>query len=365
MHKKMPLVRRKEKAEKETPYARRKCRKQEKLIRAQWRDMQRKYRSRMKEKEEESVAYTNLPPPGAQAGGRVPPPAPQALQAIVNMIKAKRQEDSMQAGSGRIHQFDMEEGTLTTAQEALVAPGNPTVFGHPTQIIIAGPTKTGKTTLTKRLLQEKDHVLPGAEKVVWYYRIEDSVASLKKEFPGVEFIQGFPSIANYKKLNDGVGRLVILDDMQDAALDTKQYKDLIEFFSWISHHKKVSIIFLVQDFHLSKNMTRLANQSENVIVMCNGSAQYQMGKIATKLFGPKNQDFINWSVHHARQNSKYAYLVFATGSETPECQRLKTKIFPGEENTFYIPKDTVKSKDYLKLKYGSSGEDEALRDSKI
>ena len=63
-------------------------------------------------------------------------------------------------------------------------------FSHPTTIMIAGPTFSGKMTFLKRLLHE-DMIEPPPERIIWIYKEkgdESEFARLKQEFPHVEFL---------------------------------------------------------------------------------------------------------------------------------------------------------------------------------
>ena len=62
-------------------------------------------------------------------------------------------------------------------------------FQHPTTILIAGPTLSGKTTFVKRLILS-EMIQPPPERIIWFYKEKDDEAemdSMRREFPNVQF----------------------------------------------------------------------------------------------------------------------------------------------------------------------------------
>ena len=337
---KMALVRHHQQ-KKSDNYMRQKCKIQAALLWKKWRLDKRKHRAKKKK------AYTHIPPP-VQTGGSdmlpPPPPTPEDLQAIARHV----QETQQLGGSPK----SMEAGTTVTQNEVIISPGHPTVFSHPTQIIITGPTKAGKTTLTTQILSNRDVMFPDPplQEIYWFYSMEPSVSQARKDLPGVNFIQGQPTFEKLNSLDKRIPKLVVLDDMMDMTDKKGTFEELKKVFTALSHHGNMSLMFLVQDLYVNKNMTRLANQAENVLAMCNGAATYQLGKLANKLFGPGHEPFIRWAVSDVKSHSKYGYLLLSTAAGLPECYKVRSRILPGDQNAFYIKRGSLKTEEYLELK---------------
>ena len=155
-----------------------------------------------------------------------------------------------------------------------------------------------------------------------------------------------------ESLDKSIPKLVILDDMMEMTDKKATFEELKKVFTALSHHGNMSVIFIVQDLYVNKNMTRLANQSENILAMCNGSAAYQLPKLANRLFGPGHEPFIRWAISDVRAHSNFGYLLLSTAAALPECYKVRTKILPGEKNTFYIKAGSTKSEAYQELKDG-------------
>ena len=334
----MPLVRH----HKDSPYIREKCRIQTKLIRKKWRQEKNAYRQKRRLKH-----YTHIPPPTTegQEGAGMVPPSPQDMSAIVEYVKRN------QLGGSVKH---MEVGTLVPHNEIIKCHGKPTVFNHPTQIIITGPTKAGKTTLAIQILSNRDVMLPGLQEIYWFYTMESSTTKAREHLPGVNFVQGFPTLEKLESLDTTIPKLIVLDDMQEMTDKKATFEDLKKLFTAVSHHCNISLIFIVQDIYVNKNMTRLANQAENLLAMCNGAACYQIPKLGNKLFGSGHEHFIRWAISDVKANSSHGYLLLSTGAEVLDCYKVRSKILPQDYNTFYIKKGTPKTEAYQSLKEDAS-----------
>ena len=62
-------------------------------------------------------------------------------------------------------------------------------FQHPTTILIAGPTLSGKTTFVKRVISN-EMIQPPPERIIWFYKEKDDeveMDSMRREFPYVQF----------------------------------------------------------------------------------------------------------------------------------------------------------------------------------
>ena len=77
---------------------------------------------------------------------------------------------------------------------------------------------------------------------------------------GVNFIHGQPSIDKLEDMDPSIPKLVILDDMMDMTDKKATFEELKRLFTAVSHHGNKSVIFIIQDLYMNKNMTRLANQ---------------------------------------------------------------------------------------------------------
>lgn len=345
-------------------YNDRKTKMQTKLIRKKWREDKQQYRRKKRES-----GFTHLaPPPISQLGAGLEhvPPAPQDLLKIAAHVKKTVGTETPAAApppssappttSHAPQQLggskeEMEKSTVTPHDEVITCRELPTVFRHPTQIIVSGPTKAGKTTLVTQILANRDAMFnPPLGEIYWFYSMEMSVQKPQEQLPGVHFVQGEPSIEKLEAMDPSVPKLIVLDDLMHMVETKLGFESLKKLFTAISHHCNMSVIFIVQDLYVSRNMCRLANQSENTIVMTNGSACYQIKNLAQKLFGPGHGPFITWCVAHAKSQSSHGYLLLSTGAAIPDSHRVTSFILPSDKNRFYVKKGTFKDPSYQRLR---------------
>lgn len=225
-----------------------------------------------------------------------------------------------------------------------------TVFKHPTQMLIGGPTKSGKTTLLMRLLRERGQMFSHPfEKIYWFYKMENSIRQARQEFPEINYVEGHVSNKFVEGLDIDSHKMLIMDDMQELVANSKSLEALMNIFTRDSHHKNLTVIFLVQDLFM-KNMHKVARQCENVIAMSNGSSGSNIMNMGRRQFGPGTAPFIKWALTQVRLQSTHGYLCLSSGAGISPCESCKTFIFPGEPNTFFVAKGTPQDRTYIALK---------------
>lgn len=331
-----------------------------KLIRAQWAHRQKNYRTMQKNKKamtpaEPLKAFTSIPPPIQQGSGKTPttsestfiPPAPSDLVAIVNYVKENNLDNEVKQVGG--------SGVEVPSHEIISIPQGDRfkVFEQPTQMIVAGPTKSGKTTLVTRIIKNKNIMFnPPPEEVYWFYTMDKSIEPVRKELDDdVIFIRG---VATYSflenKVCDGRPKIVVLDDMQSETRGAASFTQISNMFTRLSHHGNVTIIMLVQNMYLNKNMREITNQCENIIVMANGSSGHQMQHFATQQLGTKSSDFLRkFVLKNVKLWSSHGYFLISNGANDG-VDKIRTGIFPGEKNTIFVQQGSITDKQYHELR---------------
>ena len=117
---------------------------------------------------------------------------------------------------------------------------------HPFTSLICGATQSGKTFFVKKLLQSNSPVIePAQTRIVWcygeYQSAYDDMAKTVK--PNITFIQGIP-LELYETFQPGENNLPIIDDLMSESGSDKQVTDL---FTNGSHHRNLSIIYILQN----------------------------------------------------------------------------------------------------------------------
>ena len=199
---------------------------------------------------------------------------------------------------------------------------------HPFTCIIAGPTCSGKTFLVRSIITEKA-VDPTPDKVVWLYA-EDQ--PLYKDLD-VEFIQGIPDDLE-SRFDGKTPTLVIIDDLMTQLHSDER---LTRLFTVGSHHRNLSVIFIVQNlFHQGREMRNLSLNSHYLILFKNPRDRFQVSVLARQMY-PGNSKFVEEAYNDATRGA-YGYLFLDLKPNTQEEFRIRTGILPSDVQHVYMPK---------------------------
>ena len=205
-------------------------------------------------------------------------------------------------------------------------------FVHPSTILVSGPTGCGKTRfVSKMILKNMFDRMP--RRIIWVYSewqsLYDEVKLLRSE---IEFQHGL-SDQLYDSLDANIRNLVILDDQLSHAGDSKM---LSRLFTEGSHHRNLSIIYIVQNlFDKGKSHRTVSLNAQYIVLFKNPRDKSQIVTLGRQMF-PRDVAFLSDSFEDAT-TEPYGYLLIDLRPETPEEFRLRTSIFQGEESIAYIP----------------------------
>ena len=123
---------------------------------------------------------------------------------------------------------------------------------HPFTCIVAGCTQSSKTVWVKSLQENAQKtIIPPPQRIIWCYgQWQPSYFDMLRTMPGIEFNKGIPEDIDKVDYFDVSQRnLIVLDDVMAQSSKDKRIADL---FTKGSHHRNVSIIYIVQNiFHQS------------------------------------------------------------------------------------------------------------------
>ena len=200
-------------------------------------------------------------------------------------------------------------------------------FKHPFTCIISGPSQSGKSVFTFRLISEAtEQITPPPEKIMYCYGEYQPVFD---EFPQVHFHEGLPD----NSLFDGKERtLLILDDLMSEAGE-----GVSNIFTKLSHHRNVSVIFLTQNmFYKSSHSRTMSLNSHYLVLFKNPRDALQVATLARQMY-PGNSKFLIEAFKMATEEP-YGYLLIDLKAETLENYRLRSNIFKGETQYIYVKK---------------------------
>lgn len=206
-------------------------------------------------------------------------------------------------------------------------------FQHPTTILIGGPTQCGKTQFVWNVLRNK-MIDPWPERIIWVYgEWQDSFERNQLLFPNIEFMQDFTQ-DTYNSLDRKVRNLVVLDDKME---DMGKSHVLANLFTKGSHHKNLTVIFIVQNvYHKGPFMRTTSLNSHYIVAFKNPRDSSQFGVLARQ-FNIKKASALQ-QVFEDATSHPHGYLLLDFHPQTPEEFRIRTKIFPekpGEKSIVY------------------------------
>ncbi len=202
-------------------------------------------------------------------------------------------------------------------------------FNHPCTIIVAGPTKAGKTCLVRNFVLNCNAMFsPPPGEILWCYSQWQPLYNDLVKY--AKFVQGLPDLSELKK-NCNQSKLLILDDlMQDV-----QKKSLAQLFTQGCHHWNITCIHIVQNLFYGGLRTSRVN-AQYIILMKNPSDKLQAMNLAKQIVPGKVSYFLESYEEACTQ--PYGYLVIDLSQDTPEYLKLRTNIFPGQTQIAYVPK---------------------------
>jgi hypothetical protein len=268
-------------------------------------------------------------------------------------------QQQQQHGSGV---GDDGSGVELTTDEVIRVPQGDRhkVFAHPSQIMVAGATRSGKTTLVTNILSNMKLMLdPEPKDVYWFYAMPSSVEHVPALLPWVKLRNGAPTEDMINDIiKEGVPKVMVMDDMQQLMGSKKTADMLTDIFTKVSHHGNLTIIFIVQNMYMNK-LIRIREQCGDIVIMGNGvSAAANCMKLGREL---AMGNYLVRCMNKARSHkSKYPHLLVSTAANALPFN-VRSGITPGDPNqTFYVQAGTITTPAFIRLKqHGKEGEKEA------
>ena len=207
-------------------------------------------------------------------------------------------------------------------------------FLHTFTGVCSGPTGCGKTQLMKQILLNADTMIrPLPRRIVWYYA--ERQLQLEKDLAStiVEFRQGMPELDDF----DGIyPALLIIDDFMSECSS-----EITKLFTKGSHHRNISIWFLMQNFfHKGKEIRSITLNAQYVLMFKNPRDVQQIGVLARQMYG-RNAMVMEEAFADATR-AAHGYLLIDLKQATPDHMRLRSNILPGEELCVYTNKKKYK-----------------------
>jgi hypothetical protein len=202
-------------------------------------------------------------------------------------------------------------------------------FRHPFTCMIAGPTQSGKTVLTRRLIKNYKLLTDITNiKVLWCYGVWQKLFNEPFDIK-VKYLKGIPTEDDLKDIN-----LLIIDDLMNEISDDKYFLNL---FTKGSHHMNFSVIFITQNlFHQGKIMRTIGINCHYIIIMKSVRGKAQVNYLVRDTFPGQTKSIID-AYEDATKNSPYSYIRIDLTQLTPEKYRITSRLTPEENNSVFAP----------------------------
>ena len=204
---------------------------------------------------------------------------------------------------------------------------------HPFTCIVSGPSGSGKSSLIKSIIEE-NVIEPRPNKIVWLYAEDQPLYKSLKDDNRVEFIKGIPDdLESQFDIRDN--NVLILDDLMTQLHSDER---LTRLFSVGSHHKNLSVVFIIHNlFHQGKEMRTLSLNSHYIILFKNPRDRLQISTLARQMYPGKSKYLVE--AFENATTGAYGYLLIDLKPTTAEILRIRTGILPRDTQFVYIHKD--------------------------
>lgn len=205
-------------------------------------------------------------------------------------------------------------------------------FRRNSTIYISGPTMSGKSVLTARIIQNANEMFEIPPQIIYYcYSVWQPGFTELSKLPNVEMIEGLVSADILKQNRDGY-QLVILDDLMS---ETQNNSEVSKLFTKFAHHWNLYIIKIMQNLFYKNSRTERLNCNYMILLKSPQDA-LQITSVARQIF-PRKQKFLLEAYADAT-SQPHGYIMIDLSQQTPDNLRVRTKIFPNENTEVYIPK---------------------------
>ena len=164
---------------------------------------------------------------------------------------------------------------------------------------------------------------------VWYYsQCQPAYIEMLVAMPHIEFLKGISTALEYDSFFD-VNKLnfIVFDDqMIDASKD----KRIVNLFTRGSHHRNLSVIYIVQNlFHQGKGSRSISLNSHYLVLFKNPRDKLQILTLAKQMYPGQTDFFLNQYEEAVKR--PFGYLLIDLKTTTQDNCRLRTNVLPSEE----------------------------------
>ena len=220
-------------------------------------------------------------------------------------------------------------------------------FQIPSNMMVVGPTSSGKTTWLKNLIKhKKEYFNVEPEALILFYsqhqKIYDEMENMmidgksfsgRREFPVFKKYIGAPkSVDDLKQLlyefPKKTAKIVVFDDQLDEIGPSVKH-----LFTVLTHHLNCFTIFLSQTlFDKAKELRTLSINTQYMVLFKNPRDRMSISQLAKQVF-PGKVDLLNTAYFRATKSRPFGYLLLDFHQRQDDNIRIRSHIFPEEYPT--------------------------------
>ena len=146
--------------------------------------------------------------------------------------------------------------------------------------------------------------------------------------PNIEFVKGIPTALEQDSYFDVNKRNLIVFD--DQMIDASKDKRIVNLFTRGSHHRNLSVIYIVQNlFHQGKGSRSISLNSHYLVLFKNPRDKLQILTLAKQMYPGQTDFFLNQYEEAVKR--PFGYLLIDLKTTTQDNCRLRTNVLPSEE----------------------------------
>ena len=203
-------------------------------------------------------------------------------------------------------------------------------FKHPFTCMVPGRTGSGKTVWVQSLLTQDYRMinLPPEKIVCCYSQWHPAYMEMLVTIPNSEFANGIPTALGqdaYFSVNKR--NLIVFDDQM---IDDGKYQRIVKLFTRGSHHRNLSVIYIVQKvIHQGKGSRSISLNSHHLVLFKNPRDKLQILTLAKQMYPGRTIFFLKQYEKAVRR--PYDYVLIDLKTTTQDDCRVRTNVLPGEE----------------------------------
>lgn len=212
-------------------------------------------------------------------------------------------------------------------------------FHSPTSLAIFAPPYSGKSTLTRKILEDADELFSTPPEFVVYCYKEwlPMLDEMKQTVRSFKTHQGVPTREDLEQwASGGKHFILVLDDLQQVCQNDK---GVVEMFTVGSHHLNFSLIYLCHNIFGKGSFSREINLNSHYLVLFrNNRDTQQVQTLGRQIFGVKSAYFLD--AYQKATSRLYGYLlVNLHPSNRRDEYKLLSDITPEQYTKVYLPKN--------------------------